>query len=99
VIVAPITSGTRRIPTEVPLGRADGLPCRCVVNPDTIMTIPKRTLTQRLASLVPEKFAAVERALCFAVGLVLAGCARRPRGRAAAGRRSALRPRGQTLHA
>ena len=70
VIVAPITSRIRRIPTEVPLGRADGLPRRCVANLDTITTIPKRTLTQRLTSLVPEKLAAVERALCFAVGLV-----------------------------
>lgn len=70
VIVAPITSRIRRIPTEVPLGRADGLPRRCVANLDTITTIPKRTLTQRLTSLAPEKLAAVERALCFAVGLV-----------------------------
>lgn len=70
VIVAPITSRIRRIPTEVPLGRADGLPRRCVANLDTITTIPKRTLTQRLTSLAPEKLAAIERALCFAVGLV-----------------------------
>ena len=70
VIVAPITSRARRIPTEVPLGRADGLPRRCVANLDTLNAIPKRTLTQRLTSLAPEKLAAVERALCFAVGLV-----------------------------
>jgi hypothetical protein len=31
---------------------------------------PERALTQRLTSRAPEKLAAVERALCFAVGLV-----------------------------
>jgi mRNA interferase MazF len=70
VIVAPITSRIRRIPTEVALGRAEGLPRRCVANLDTVTTIPKRTLTQRLTSLAPAKLVAVERALCFAVGIV-----------------------------
>lgn len=70
VIVAPLTSKIRRIPTEVPLGPAEGLPRRCVANLDSITTIPKRALTVRLATLAPEKVAAVERALCFAVGLV-----------------------------
>lgn len=70
VIVAPITSRIRRIPTEVTLGRADGLPRRCVANLDTITTIPKPALTQRLTSLSPEKVAAVDRALRFAVGLL-----------------------------
>ena len=69
VIVAPVTSRIRLIPTEVALGRADGLPRRCVANLDTITTIPKRSLTRRIAALAPAKLAAVERALCFAVGL------------------------------
>ena len=70
VIVAPLTSRIRRIPTEVALGRADGLPRRCVANLDSVTTIPKRALTQRLTSLSTEKLAAVERALRFAVGLL-----------------------------
>jgi mRNA interferase MazF len=70
VIVAPLTTRIRRIPTEVALGRGDGVPRRCVVNLDTITTIPKQTLTRRLTALAPEKLAAVERALRFAVGLV-----------------------------
>src|SRR5919198_539353 len=68
VTVAPITTRIRRIPTEVPLGLADGLPKPCVVNLDTITTIPRRTLTQRLKPLAPEKLAAVEQALRFALG-------------------------------
>jgi mRNA interferase MazF len=70
VIVAPLTTRIRRIPTEVALGRADGVPRRCVVNLDTITTIPKQRLARRLTALAPEKLAAVERALRFAVGLV-----------------------------
>lgn len=70
ITVAPITSRIRRIPTEVALGRADGLPRRCVVNLDSLTTIPKRVLTQRLTTLAPEKVGAVDRALRFALGLI-----------------------------
>jgi len=69
VIVAPITTRVRRIPTEVPLGPAEGMPKACVVNLDTLTTIPRRTLTQAIGPLPPEKLAAVERALMFALGL------------------------------
>src|SRR3970282_2432448 len=69
VTVAPVTTRVRRIPTEVPLGPAEGLPKACVVNLDTITTIPRRTLTQAVGPLPLEKLAAVERALMFALGL------------------------------
>jgi len=69
VTVAPITTRVRRIPTEVPLGPAEGLPKACVVNLDTITTIPRRSLTQPIGPLSPDKLAAVERALMFALGL------------------------------
>jgi mRNA interferase MazF len=69
VTVAPITTRVRRIPTEVPLGPTEGLPKACVVNLDTITTIPRRTLTQLVRPLSPDKLAAVERALLFALGL------------------------------
>jgi mRNA interferase MazF len=70
VIVAPISTRARRIPVEVELGAEDGMPRRCVVNLDTLTTIPKAALAARLTSLAPLKLAAVERALKFAVGLV-----------------------------
>jgi mRNA interferase MazF len=70
VIVAPLTTRIRRIPTEVVLGSADGVPRRCVVNLDSLTTIPKQVLTRRLTTLAPEKLGAVERALRFALGLV-----------------------------
>jgi mRNA interferase MazF len=68
--VAPISTRMRRIPTEVVLGRAEGMPRRCAVNLDTITTIPKRMLARRITSLPPAKLGAVERALRFALGLV-----------------------------
>ena len=69
VTVAPVTIRVRRIPTEVPLGPAEGLPKACIVNLDTITTIPRRTLTQPVGLLPPEKLAAVERTLMFALGV------------------------------
>ncbi len=71
ITVAPVTTRIRQIPTEVPLGSEEGLPKRCVVNLDTITTIPKATLTDRISTLAVEKMAEVERALRFALGLRL----------------------------
>jgi len=70
VMVAPLTTRIRAIPTEVVLDRTDGLPRRCVANLDTITTLPKRLLAERLAVLSPARVAAVDRALRFALGLV-----------------------------
>lgn len=58
----------RHIPSEVALGPEDGLPKPCVVNLDTITTIAKRSLQERLVTLSPEKLKAVEVALHFALG-------------------------------
>ena len=69
VTVAPVTTRMRHIPSEVPLGPEDGLPRPCVVNLDTITTIAKRILQERLVPLSPEKLKAVEAALHFALGL------------------------------
>ena len=71
VTVAPVTTRVRRIPTEVPLGPAEGLPKSCVVNLDTITTIPRRTLTEPIGPLPLGTLAAVDRALMFALGLSL----------------------------
>jgi mRNA interferase MazF len=69
VTVAPVTTRVRGIPTEVPLGTEDGLPRACAANLDTLMTIPRRALTQRVGLLGAEKLAAVEHALLFALGM------------------------------
>jgi mRNA interferase MazF len=59
----------RHIPSEVPLGPEDGLPKPCVANLDTITTIAKKSLQERLVTLNSEKLKAVEAALHFALGL------------------------------
>ena len=69
VTVAPVTTRMRHISSEVPLGPDDGLPKPCVANLDTITTIAKKSLRERLATLSPEKLKAVEAALHFALGL------------------------------
>ena len=57
---------------EVPLGPPDGLPRPCVVNLDSITTIPKRSLAAPLVRLRPEKLAAVDAAIRFALALTAA---------------------------
>jgi len=69
VTVAPITTRIRRIPVEVDLGPEDGLPKRCVVNLDSMVTIPKSHLEQCVAQLRPEKIRQIEAAIRFALGM------------------------------
>jgi mRNA interferase MazF len=69
VTVAIVTRTIRNIPVEVPLGKEDGMPTSCVVNLDDILTIPKSRLAERMATLSPEKMAAVAKAIVFALDL------------------------------
>jgi mRNA interferase MazF len=69
VTVAPITTRIRGIPSEVPLGIEDGLPKPCVINLDTITTIAKASLGERLTTLNTEKQKAVDDATHFALGM------------------------------
>ena len=69
VTVAPVTTRVSRIASEVSLGPEEGLPRPCVVNLDSITTIAKGSLRDRLTVLSPEKLKEVEVALHFALGL------------------------------
>ena len=69
VIIAPVTTRIRGIPTEVALDKKDGLPKRCVVNVDTLTTVPKRSLLSRVARLPDAKLREVDAARRFALGL------------------------------
>jgi mRNA interferase MazF len=62
VIVAPVTTRIRHIPSEVPLGIDDGMPQDCVANLDTITTIPKDCLQSRLTILSTKKLKEIESA-------------------------------------
>lgn len=69
VIVAPITTRIRRIPSEVRLGPDDGMPRDCAANLDTITTIPKDCLHDRLIALSTQKLKEIDAAIHFALGL------------------------------
>ena len=69
VMVASLTTRIRGIPSEVSLGDEDGVPRACVVNLDSITTIAKASLRERLTAISAEKLKAVEEALHFSLGL------------------------------
>jgi len=69
VTVAMVTRTIRNIPSEVLLEHEDGLPVKCVVNLDDILTIPKSRLTERITQLSPDKMTAVAKAIAFALDL------------------------------
>lgn len=68
VIVVPLTTTIRNIPTEVLLTRDDGLPEVCVANLDTIHTIQKGNLTSFITHLSDEKMRQIYFALQLALG-------------------------------
>ena len=69
ITVVEVSTTTRGIPSEVPLGKRDGLPKRCAANADNLLTIPKTWLHERIASLTTEKIAALDTALRFSLAL------------------------------
>lgn len=70
VTVAEVTTRIREIPVEVPLGPEDGLPKKCVVNLDTIVTIRKDLLVERISLLRAEKIEQINAAIKFALSLL-----------------------------
>lgn len=69
VTVAPVTTRLRNIPAEVELGLGDGLPRRCVVNLDTIATIARASLQERISLPGTDRMQAIDAAIHFALGL------------------------------
>lgn len=69
VTVVEVSTRQRSIPSEVPLGRRDGLPKACVANADNVVTIPKTWLDERIAMLPAAKLEAIDLALKFSLGL------------------------------
>jgi mRNA interferase MazF len=66
--VALVTRTIRDIPTEVRLDERDGLPAECAITLDNLRTVPKRMLTERIATLSGGQMHAVCRALDVATG-------------------------------
>ena len=69
VTVAQVTTTIRNIPVEVFLDKKDGVPQSCVINLDTMTTVRKAILTERICLLRTEKIHAIDKAIKFALGL------------------------------
>lgn len=69
ITIAELTTTVYHIPVEVPLGPQDGVPRHCVINLDTLTTVPKECLANRICELRPEKMDQVHRAIRFALDL------------------------------
>ena len=68
LLVAPVTTTVRGIPTEVVLDRDDGLPRPCAANFDNVFTLSRGRFTSRITRLADERLAEVCRAYRFAAG-------------------------------
>jgi mRNA interferase MazF len=68
LLVVPATRTMRGIPTEVPLGREDGMPEDCALTFDNIGVVSKALLTERITRLGPAKLAELCAALDAATG-------------------------------
>ena len=67
--VAVITRTIRNIPAEVELTVEDGMPSKCVVNLDQILTIPMSLLDSPITALDNVKLTEVSEAIAFALDL------------------------------
>ena len=70
VTVAEVTTKIRGIPVEVVLGPEDGLTKKCVVNLDTIATIRKDFLIERISLLRSEKLRQIDEAIKFSLSIL-----------------------------
>jgi mRNA interferase MazF len=68
VLAVPATRTIRGIPTEVVLDQDDGMPERCALSFDNIVTMPKSLLTSRVCKLPVDRLQAVCQALQAATG-------------------------------
>jgi mRNA interferase MazF len=68
VFVVLATTNIRGLPTEVELGRNDGMPRACVLNADHTATIAKVFFGDLITTLAPERLREVCRALKLAHG-------------------------------
>ena len=66
VLVAPVTTSVRNIPTEVLLSEQEGLPRECAANFDNTLTLPKHHLVARIGVVEADKIAQICRAYRFA---------------------------------
>lgn len=66
VLVAPVTTTVRGIPTEVRMGPADGMPQPCAANFDNMFTLASGRFAQRITALPSTRLEDVCEAYRFA---------------------------------
>jgi mRNA interferase MazF len=69
LVVALVTRTVRDLPSEVPLGRRQGLPRPCVASLDNLLTVPRERLTRLMGSCDAAKVDELDRAIAIALGL------------------------------
>ena len=69
VTIAPVSTTVRSIPSEVPLGKDDGMAHECAVNCDHIQTVSKGKIGKLITTLSAEKQRELRRAIRFALDL------------------------------
>ena len=69
ITIVPLTRTIRHIPSEVPLGTADGIRKTSVANADDVITVPKVRVREYLTVLSAAKLVDLERAIKFALDL------------------------------
>lgn len=67
VLVAPLTTTIRDIPTAVRLGTADGIDRDCIAALDNLTLLRKDRFVRRIGYLTPERMTELCRALAIAV--------------------------------
>ncbi len=63
IVVALVTRTIRGLPTEVVLGRRQGLSCRCVANLDNILTVPRSRLKRLMGACDSAKVEELDQAI------------------------------------
>jgi mRNA interferase MazF len=69
VVVALVTRTVRGLPSEVVLGRRQGLPVQCVANLDNILTVPRQRLQRLMGACDAPKVAELNQAVKAALDL------------------------------
>jgi mRNA interferase MazF len=68
LLVVPVSTRIRGIPTEVALGKDDGLTRECVATFDNVQAVDRSRFKQRIAQLSADRMSEVCRAYRFAAG-------------------------------
>lgn len=69
ITVAPITSRIWGLPTEVPLGPANGIDQECVASLDNLQTVQRTDIGRQVGWLLDEQEADLARAIGYAFDL------------------------------